>query len=1205
MLLSSLRRFFSVTSTFFILTGILILALFPAPAEAVTYLTEPFTGTTINTSEWTEVDTGGAGGTTGNVQQNGSLSVANSFLGGTWGDNALYTVDTFTKESLSVSATMTRGSDQLLGYGDYDFGTTGKVAYVVDLSSSVLGLVWNGASLSSTSCGTVTNGATYKMSLVTGGGFKIYKNDILLCTISTAVTVDDKPVFLQSATTASTFDTISITGPVAPSAITTLTGTSLDEQVALSWSAPDDGGSSITDYVVQYKVVGAGSYTTFSDGTSTSASATVTGLTNGTSYQFNVYAVNAEGNGPDSNNPIVIPAEPTFGTILSDSFTGTSIDTTKWTEVDTGGAGGTTGNVQQNGTLSVANSFSGTWGVNALYSASTFDATGLEISATMTRGSDQLLGYGDYNFQAAGTKAYAIDLQAANVLVLVWNNGSLSAAPTCGTTVSGAVYKMKIISGGFEVYQNDVLKCTVMTAVSITNKPIFLESASTASTFDNVLVYGIVDLPDAPSNITTAAISGGIFIQWVPVADATGYSIQYKPTADATWTTTTSTGPGKLISGLSNGTSYDLKVASVSSAGTGNYSFTLTETPGAQAEDPFYNQILATGQSLSVGADGTPMLTTTQPYDNKMLNSAGTAFLDLTEPSTGAYTNNAETMNSALANMLTDLSESLNFKSIVTLHGVAGTAYTGLKQGTAPYNSGLAQIEDARDLSVNSGTPVVVRAVTTIHGESDHIANTTKNQYKANLVEWQEDYDTDAKARTGQNTDVVLFTDQMSAWTTYSSATSVIPIAQLEAAQENPDTIVLVGPKYFLDYVGGLGNAHLENYAYRRLGEYYGKVMKKVLIDGEEWIPLQPNTAVRSGNEIVVTYDVPEPPLVIDTTLVDEKTNYGFEYSDSTSSATISSVAVTGDDEVTITLSAVPTGSDQRIRYAYTGTSGSDAGARNSGSARGNIRDSDPTPALYTSDVPTSTIGTTLYNWSVIFDQALTVDATAPTITSVSTTTASGSYSAGTEIPLTVTFSEKVTSTGNITLTLNTGSTCSFTITSATAASCTYTVAADDITDALSVTSIAGTIADRQNNSLTNYSIGTNLTPGKTIALSTAARTATYGSYSTAIQTFQNQNVLLQTPTIPIPIPPIINAAPFTRSLTVNTIGEDVRTLQKYLNTKGFLVATNGAGSPGKETNLFGSRTKAALIKFQQTNRIYPTLGFFGPKTRAFIQQHP
>ncbi len=86
--------------------------------------------------------------------------------------------------------------------------------------------------------------------------------------------------------------------PAAPGAPTGLTGTPSDHAMALTWTAPTvDGGTSITDYVVQYKLAVASTWTTFTDGVSTSTSATVTGLTNLSSYNFRVAAKNSVGTG--------------------------------------------------------------------------------------------------------------------------------------------------------------------------------------------------------------------------------------------------------------------------------------------------------------------------------------------------------------------------------------------------------------------------------------------------------------------------------------------------------------------------------------------------------------------------------------------------------------------------------------------------------------------------------------------------------------------------------------------------------------------------------------------------------------------------------------------------------------------------------------------------------------------------------------------
>lgn len=91
-----------------------------------------------------------------------------------------------------------------------------------------------------------------------------------------------------------------------PDAPTTLIPTIDDESVSISWTVPSDNGSAITDYNIQYSTNGE-TWNTFADGVSTTASATVTGLTNGQLYLFRVRAVNADGNGPYSDIAIATP----------------------------------------------------------------------------------------------------------------------------------------------------------------------------------------------------------------------------------------------------------------------------------------------------------------------------------------------------------------------------------------------------------------------------------------------------------------------------------------------------------------------------------------------------------------------------------------------------------------------------------------------------------------------------------------------------------------------------------------------------------------------------------------------------------------------------------------------------------------------------------------------------------------------------------
>lgn len=58
----------------------------------------------------------------------------------------------------------------------------------------------------------------------------------------------------------------------------------------------------------------------------------------------------------------------------------------------------------------------------------------------------------------------------------------------------------------------------------------------------------------------------------------------------------------------------------------------------------------------------------------------------------------------------------------------------------------------------------------------------------------------------------------------------------------------------------------------------------------------------------------------------------------------------------------------------------------------------------------------------------------------------------------------------------------------------------------------------------------------------------------------------------------------FSRTLALGDRGADVRALQKYLNERGTPVAASGPGASGRETELFGPLTKAALARFQEAH---------------------
>lgn len=998
--------------------------------------------------------------------------------------------------------------------------------------------------------------------------------------------------------------TPALSAPTAPQSLVAESNES--GQSTLTWSAPlSNGGASITDYVVEYKLNSEPTtWTTFADGVSSSTGAIVTGLVNGSLYNFRVSATNSVGTGVVSSTANATPQLVT----MSDSFTGTTIDTDKWTETDAGGVGGTVGAVQQNGSLNITTG-THTWATqDGVRTVETYDRTNgdvsMEFSVTRTScgtGVAVAAGYGDFNFTLGSTASYIFIANSSSWEIYYWLNGInqasspqvLTGITSCTNGVPVTFRIVALQAGGAEVYVNGAgSPSATIPGGTFTNKPFWIGSGTGSGgtvSFDDVEIIEPTTGPLAPTGLTPTAGDGQVGLSWTSGGDngaaITDYVVQYKLSTSGSWSTFsdgTSTNTTATVTGLTNGSLYNFRVAATNVNGTGDPSSTANGTPvsatptaptatsvaisgsaslgelltgtytyndvnantegtstfrwlradsaggvysaisGATsinytvvsadltkylkfevtpvsvtspttgsavlssataevAEIDYINQILSTGQSLSVGVASSPALTTTQPYSNLMLSGgnggigSGGSFIPLVEAS-------VETISSSMANTITANDPGNDFDVAVSLHGVSGYTYSQLKKGTAPFTTGMTQVTNAKSAAVALGRTSRVLGVTTIHGETDNYNGVSGATYQGYLEEWQNDYDTDVKAITGQSNEVILFLDQMSSFmSSYANdATSEIPIYQLYAAEENPDEIVLVAPKYFLNYSD---RHHLTGASSRWLGEYYGKVIKKVVVDHEEWRPLSPNSATRSGNIVDVDFHVPAGVLAFDTTLVSSRTNKGFEYYDSTSSATISNVEILDSDTVRITLSGTPTGANQRIRYAYTGVPGTNTGAQNAGTAAGNLRDTDPYTSLY---------GNTLYNWAVHFDEAIVLDSTAPTITSVSSDKANGTYGEGEVIDIDVTFSEAVTSTGNITVTLETGTvdrTCTFTVTNSTTGTCNYTVQGGDVSADLTVSSISGTIADQASNAMASFTIANNLAANKALVIDTSGPT--------------------------------------------------------------------------------------------------------------------
>ncbi|MEY4068717.1 MAG: hypothetical protein RLZZ332_1053, partial [Actinomycetota bacterium] len=135
----------------------------------------------------------------------------------------------------------------------------------------------------------------------------------------------------------------------------------------------------------------------------------------------------------------------------------------------------------------------------------------------------------------------------------------------------------------------------------------------------------------------------------------------------------------------------------------------------------------------------------------------------------------------------------------------------------------------------------------------------------------------------------------------------------------------------------------------------------------------------------------------------------------------------------------------------------------------------------------------------------VTIDTTAPTIASFSSSTADGSYKAGQSVTITATASEAVQVNNTITVTLETGATDRTVVLTAASAGTsltgTYTVQAGDTTSDLTVSSFTiGTMADTAGNAMTSTTVptGANVADTKAIVIDTTAPTVSNVTSSTA-----------------------------------------------------------------------------------------------------------
>lgn len=468
----------------------------------------------------------------------------------------------------------------------------------------------------------------------------------------------------------------------------------------------------------------------------------------------------------------------------------------------------------------------------------------------------------------------------------------------------------------------------------------------------------------APKGLVVVPGNHHVRLFWLPVTEdfhaSPSYVVELSPSLSGEWRTVQQllpTNSGCIVDGLDNGRAYDFRVSSVSNGERSLPSEIVSGTPTVSR----YLHVLSTGQSLALGFNAFPILSTSQPYHNLSLSSnflgVDPPFIDLQE------INGHESPSSGLANSLHVL-DSASGTVVIGMHASSGAPYLDLKKGTGPWLQAMTQVTRTNQTAhaLDSNATYFPVGVTVVHGEADNNAGRAAF-YQGYLEEWQRDYEHDIDSILGSPVGIPLFVSQMN-----TGWSGEMAVAQLNAHKANPGKIILVGPKYQYRYFDGL---HLNNNESKHLGEMLAKVINEVSLKGYTWNPLMPTAVNRNGNVIVVQYHIPFGTLDIDTTSVAKRPHLGFEFVQTGgNNVSIVDVALINNaSQVQITLSGIPTGSNQLLRYAYTcyaGGTGFPAcgNAADSMNVGGNIRDMDSTVSQ-----AIGSTGMPLYNWSVAFEE--------------------------------------------------------------------------------------------------------------------------------------------------------------------------------------------------------------------------------------------
>ena len=420
--------------------------------------------------------------------------------------------------------------------------------------------------------------------------------------------------------------------PAAPGAPTGLTATPGSGQIALSWTAPtDNGGDDIKNYTVECKrtsgssgssACDTGSYAVSS--TSATASATITGLTNGQTYSVRVKANNDAGSSGwvyASAKPANAPGAPTGLTANS----GNAQIALSWTAPANDG-----GSAITNYTVSYkANAASCSPAPNSTWTTTTSSRTSTNIGS-LTNGTSY--GFCIRTNNNAGSSSWIYT--SAKPATAPGKPTGLTADPgdkqialswtaptdTGGNAINNYTVECKRNSGNQGSSTCDTGSYAVILTPAGTATSAEIPGLNNGQTYsvrikanNNAGSSGWVyasakpaTVPGVPTSLTANRGNAQIDLSWTAPTDTggsgitiTSYTVQYRACTKSTdldcsessptwgsWTEKTVTKTSTTITGLTNGTAYQVQVRANNDTGAGAPTAPVKAIPAAAPAAP-------------------------------------------------------------------------------------------------------------------------------------------------------------------------------------------------------------------------------------------------------------------------------------------------------------------------------------------------------------------------------------------------------------------------------------------------------------------------------------------------------------------------------------------------------------------------------------------------------------------------------------------